>query len=173
MDPRRNPWSIRAAELADADGLCALTAAVAAEGRYIVPDRLFFTPDQQRAVLERRDPHFHEVLVAVASESGRVVGELEVVRGLWSKNRHTATLAMVVAPDWRSHGIGSRLLVHLEDWARAEGVLKLCLSVFASNDGAMRLYERTGYAKEAIRPRQFRSAEGFVDEILMAKFLAE
>jgi len=164
---------IRPAEPGDAEGLMALTEAVAAEDRYIVPDRVFFTADQQRSVLERRDPHFHQVWVGLCESPAEVVGELEVVRGLWPKNRHTATLAMVVKDGARGRGIGSALLRELWAWAEAEGVVKLCLSVFASNGDAIRFYERHGFRREAVRPRQFLIRGRYTDEILMAAFLAE
>jgi ribosomal protein S18 acetylase RimI-like enzyme len=166
-------WHIRAAETRDAEGLVALTTEVAAEDRYIVPDRGFFTADQQRAVLERRDPHFHQVFVAVLGLDAAVAGELEVVRGMWPKNRHTAMLAMVVGRGFRRQGIGLGLLEQVEVWAAAEDVTKLCLSVFESNVDAVRLYERAGYQHEARRPRQFVIGGHDVAELLMAKFLPQ
>jgi len=162
-------WRIRPAVPADAAGLCRLNEAVALEGLYIVPDRLFFSIDQQQAVLADRDPEWQEIWVAVVG--GDVVGELEVVRGIWPKNRHTATLAMVVAADWRRHGIGTALMTAVEGWARPLRVEKLCLSVFETNEGALALYRRLGYQEEGRRPDQFRFQGRRVAEVLMAKFL--
>jgi GNAT superfamily N-acetyltransferase len=53
--------------------------------------------------------------------------------------------ALAVAEQHRGKGLGSRLLADAEHWARAHGRRRLALHVLASNAGARRLYERTGF----------------------------
>lgn len=144
---------------------------MALEGRYIVPERLFFTADVQRTVLRDADPAYHRVWVA--DQAGDVVGECEAVRGVWPKTAHTATIALIVAPGCRGQGIGQGFLETVEQWARQSGVEKLCLSVFQTNTGAIRLYQRMGYGVEAERQDQFRINGDPVAEWLMAKFLSQ
>jgi len=50
-----------------------------------------------------------------------------------------------VDPAQRGKGTGTRVLGWIEDQARARGAASVTLSVFAHNDGAIRLYERLGY----------------------------
>ncbi len=160
---------VRVAEPGDAEGLCDLTAAVAAEGRFIVPDRLFFTPEQQARIIAARDPASHQIWVGVAE--GTVVAEMELVRGTWPKTAHTATLAVVVAAAHRGRGVFSRCLAAAQDWAEASGVEKLCLTVFATNTEALAAYRRRGFVEEGVRRGQYRIQGQLVDEVLMARWL--
>lgn len=50
-----------------------------------------------------------------------------------------------VAPEHRGRGVGSRLLAELERRARERGCCKVTLEVHDSNEGAKRLYRRTGF----------------------------
>jgi ribosomal protein S18 acetylase RimI-like enzyme len=52
---------------------------------------------------------------------------------------------LVVAGPHRSRGIGRRLLIEAEGWARRQGATSVDLSVYAFNEGARRFYERAGY----------------------------
>ncbi len=153
----------------DAQGLCQLTADVAAEGEFIVPDRLFFSVAQQAAVIAQRDPTHHQIWVA--RDGPRVVGELEVVRGVWPKTQHTATLAVVVAKSHRGAGLFSRCLSAAQAWAEAQRVEKLCLTVFATNMAARAAYRRRGFVEEGVRRGQYRLGGALVDEVLMAYWL--
>ena len=61
-------------------------------------------------------------------------------------------LAVAVDEEARGRGIGSTLLDHVEERARAEGSRRLALDVAAKNEGARRLYERRGMAVESRWP---------------------
>jgi len=77
-----------------------------------------------------------------------------------------------VAPEWRSRGIGGRLLEHAETLARERGAVGLVLSTMATNP-ARRLYERHGYRVTAERRvRGYRAITGSPGRVLMEKTLA-
>lgn len=160
--------NIREALPEDSTDLATLTDIVAQEEIYIVPDRLFFTPDQQAQVLLTRQPDVHAVWVA-ETEGGRIVGECELVRGTWLKNQHTSNLAIIVHPEYRGHGVGTQLLGVAEAQAREWGVSLLWLTVFASNTRAQRLYAQIGYTLDAILPRRYYIQNQWVDECVMSK----
>jgi len=164
-------YVIRPADARDALGLCQLTATIATEHIFIVPDQLFFTPAQQEAVLEGRDPHRHQVWVAVLGT--QVVAELEVVRGVWPKTQHTATMAVVVDPDHRGRGLLRHTLPWAQQWAKEEGVDKLCLTVFATNTVARAAYRRLGFWEEGVRRGQYLIANQLVDEVMMAQWMRD
>lgn len=53
---------------------------------------------------------------------------------------------IAVAPAWRGHGIGTRLLAAVRDLARRHGRASVQLAVIDTNPAARRLYLREGYA---------------------------
>jgi GNAT superfamily N-acetyltransferase len=57
---------------------------------------------------------------------------------------------MVVRPDRRSGGLGSRLLQHAIDYARANGFIRLSLLTDRDNVGAIWFYERQGFHRSAM-----------------------
>ena len=58
---------------------------------------------------------------------------------------------VAVADTAEGKGVGAALMRAAEDWARRNGYPRLHLNVFAANDRARRIYERTGYEIETIR----------------------
>ena len=73
-----------------------------------------------------------------------------------------------VAPAHRNKGIGRALLQRTVEWARASGVSKLELHVFAYNTPAIALYESFGFVQEGYRRRHYRRDGEYLDAILMA-----
>jgi len=58
------------------------------------------------------------------------------------------------------------------DWARDQGLHKLCLEVFAHNAAAIAAYRKAGYAQEGRRVAQYRRASGELwDTIVMGLLL--
>jgi RimJ/RimL family protein N-acetyltransferase len=107
-----------------------------------------------------------------------VEGELVATAGAESKPlkryAHQTELGLVVArPYWRQ-GIGRKLMEWLIDWARAEGLRKVTLRVFADNADALELYRSLGFVEEARLRRDALKADGtYRDTILMALVLDE
>ena len=58
---------------------------------------------------------------------------------------------VAVAETAEGKGVGAALMRAAEDWARQNGYPRLHLNVFAANDRARRIYERSGYEVETIR----------------------
>ncbi len=162
-------WMIRRARPADAVQLLNILDVVGAEGKYIANDAASWNVADQRRILEGMVDHAQRILVG--DYFGAVVGSLEVVRGGLAKNAHTGTVAMAILPSYRGLGIGTGLLQEAHRWAADVGIEKMCLSVFSSNEGAIRLYRKAGYQLEGIRVGQFRVQGELVDELLMACFL--
>jgi RimJ/RimL family protein N-acetyltransferase len=88
-----------------------------------------------------------------------------------SGNAHVGRLGMGVAKPFRRQGLGARLMRAVLDKAREHGLLKIELAVYASNAGAIALYQRFGFEEEGRRIRG-RFVDGhFDDVVLMGLFL--
>lgn len=115
-----------------------------------------FTADpekQQRALrLILEDPA--SGWTCVAREGGRVVGMVSVLRTVSTAEGGPAGLLedLVVRPECRGRGIGSRLLAYAIEQARADGLLRLTLLTDGDNARAQRLYERAGFRRSGMRP---------------------
>lgn len=57
---------------------------------------------------------------------------------------------LYVSPEHRCRGIGSALMQHAEDWAKARGDYQIGLQVFQQNQPALRLYEKLGYRPQSL-----------------------
>lgn len=168
-DRNGNVYRIRDAAPEDAPVIVEILTQVGQEGIYIANEGLYMSAEQQAQVVERRNPDLH--LILVAERGFEVVGTLEMVRGVFQKNRHTANFGMALVPVARGHGIGEGLLLSAHRWARDLGIQKIGLSVFATNQAAIRLYQRLGYQEEGRRQNQFVLQGTYVDEVLMATYL--
>lgn len=62
------------------------------------------------------------------------------------------TYELDLLPSHQGLGLGKRLLVVAEEFGRRVGLEKAMLTVFDSNTGARRFYEREGYALDEISP---------------------
>lgn len=55
---------------------------------------------------------------------------------------------LYIAEEWRGRGLGSAALEFAAAWCRGRGIGALRLEVWTRNAGAIRLYERAGFALE-------------------------
>lgn len=106
--------------------------------------------------------------LALAEEQGEVVGF-----AAWYPPPEPATLKLdklYVLPQRHGHGIGRALIEHVAAAARAAGCRTLILNVNRNNVGAVRAYERCGFAiREA---GDFPIGNGFVmEDYVMARAL--
>jgi ribosomal protein S18 acetylase RimI-like enzyme len=94
------------------------------------------------------------LLVAVAS--GEVVGSIHV----GTSGHGFGEIGMAIAREWRGRGVGSALMAAAIDWARAQGLHKLSLGVFAHNTAGIALYRKYGFVEEGRRVKHYRRQSG-------------
>jgi RimJ/RimL family protein N-acetyltransferase len=136
------------------------------------PGERKFSVDKERKFIERilDNPGWVGIL---AELDGEVAGYLYIDNDSRKRVSHVGNLHMSVASKYRRLGIGSILLDKAVDWAKDNpGLEKICLSVFSTNEIAVRLYKKNGFKEEALRKKQYKIAEGsYVDEIIMYLFV--
>ena len=90
--------------------------------------------------------------VLVASDAGRMIGYINPV--IDGKEAWIGGIGVI--PEYRSSGVGTKLMRSAEEQCRKRGVGAITLEVIEGNDRAQRFYERLGFAVS----RKFLSAEG-------------
>ena len=143
-------FTVRPASAGDARATAELFAAVAEERTGIATE----PPVDVEARTAQFAASTASSIVAVADS--QMVGMIHV-----EVSRHGfGEFGMLVDRDWRGSGVGSALLQAAIDWARAQGLHKLCLEVFPHNTAAIALYRKYGFVDEGHRVRQYRRASG-------------
>lgn len=105
----------------------------------------------------------------VAVDDGdSVVGWCDIVRNPREGFRHCGQLGMGVTPDARGQGLGERLAKATIERAWDAGLERVELEVFASNEPAIRLYEKLGFVVEGVKRRARRLDGHYDDNIMMA-----
>jgi len=122
-----------------------------------------------RLGLERLDGgHF----VLGAWRGKRLLGAIGCEREARLKVRHIGhIIGMMVRPEARGGGIGALLLDACIGEARHAGLEMLTLSVTAENAGAVRLYERHGFAAYGTLRRAIKVGGRYHDKLHMALVL--
>lgn len=151
------------------EGFNRCVGVVARERRYI---GLVDAPplEESRAfvhsVIGNRGAHF----VAIDAD-GQVVGWCDVARFTRDGFRHAGRLGMGLLPHVRGQGLGRRLMEATIERARAQGIERIELEVFASNTRAMGLYEKLGFVREGVKRRARKLDGDYDDDVLMALLL--
>jgi ribosomal protein S18 acetylase RimI-like enzyme len=168
--PPEPDFVVRPGRRGDARSFLELWRAVVAEGIYVRTDVVTHGVAFYRRQFFRR-PWTRDQASIVAVAGDRVIGHLTVSREEGSSTRHVASLGMTVAPDWRGKGVGSALLAEAIRWAGEVGVEKLALSVYPHNERALSLYRKFGFREEGRLTGHSRKRIGYVDEIVMGRWL--
>jgi [ribosomal protein S18]-alanine N-acetyltransferase len=153
---------VRPASAADARAMAEIFAAVAEERDGIATEPPVDV-DERTALFARTAAGS---VVAVAGD--QIIGLIHVEASGYGFGE----FGMLVGRGWRGRGVGVALVQAAIDWARGQGLHKLCLEVFAHNTAAIALYRKCGFVEEGRRVRQYRRASGELwDSIMMGLLL--
>ena len=104
-------------------------------------------------------------LVAV-DDAGCVRGYAAVVPGVgWSA--HVAELHVIVDPESRRDGIGSRLVWKALEVTRELDLTKLVVEVVAEQASAVAMFQALGFAPEAVLPNHVRDRQGREHDLIL------
>lgn len=153
---------IRAAAPADTSAVLELFRRIVATGdTYAYPPDA--TPEQaKRWWLDAPAMPF------VATDDGRLVGTYSLRPNQPGLGDHVANCGYMTEPAWRGRGIASAMCVHSLAAARAAGFAAMQFNfVVATNGGAIRLWQRHGFAIVGRVPAAFRHAAHGPTEVLI------
>jgi RimJ/RimL family protein N-acetyltransferase len=163
------PVLLRSAQPGDAEAHIANSNEIMGERVYLMSESFRYGLEEIRSQFREADPS--RELWLVAEVDGRVVGGADFRRGRWEKNAHTGELGLALRKEWRGRGLGEALLREGISWARASGIRKLKLGVFATNTAAIALYRKLGFQEEARLKGEVILNGAPADEVLMALWL--
>ena len=165
-------YTVRNALPADAAAYIALIRAVLmehppADTPYLSSE---FDPPEERIAERILDVRLSDnSLFIVAEADDVVVGALTCAGGTLAADRHTTSLGMYVAKEWRNQGVGSGLMAYAIQWAaQSPMVERMELEVYASNERAIHLYEKFGFEHEGRKRRMFYHHGQVIDNLIMA-----
>ena len=112
-------------------------------------------------------------VVLGAYDGAALAGMIGVRRERYKKLSHKGHIwGMYVAPEYRRAGVAARLVDAALEAARAmPGLEQLCISVYAGNDAARRLYVRAGFVTYGLEPRAVKVEGHTYDEEHLVRFL--
>lgn len=176
VDPREHEvdglaFTVRVAGHFDLTGLVGVIRSVAEEGTYIEAETVADVIDHEEVVLRHNETGSRMVFVATVEED--VVGWVHLDLPEAEKLRHTAVLTVGVLAEYRGKGIGDTLLARGVEWAGEHGFERLYNSVPASNERAIAFLEERGWETEAVRADHYKIDGEYVDEVMMARVLAD
>ncbi|KAI0383738.1 acyl-CoA N-acyltransferase [Hypomontagnella monticulosa] len=113
--------------------------------------------------------------IVARDETGKVMGFVQLVRGITEEcipgdaSSHAELRRLYVDTTAHGKGIGSKLIAHLENMAKAEGFKTLWLTVWEKHPQAQRLYQRLGYVK--VGETEFATGDTISTDWVLAKSL--
>lgn len=147
-------------------GLHAALDEVAKERRYlafVAAPPLMATREFSRALMGGAG-----VQMVAVTQDERVVGWCDIVRVPMEGFNHTGRLGMGLLAPYRGLGIGHHLAEAAISAAQESGMTRIELEVLASNEQAIRLYEKLGFQHEGVKHRARHLDGAWDDNVLMA-----
>ena len=135
-------YSIRKAEISDAESLCRLN------GKSLGYDYPAEKTAEILKIVLRKD---HEA-VFVAEEDGNAVGYVHIAEyGLLFAEKGVNVLGIAVAPQYTGKGIGRALMNKVEEWASERGATYVRLVSGETRTGAHAFYEKCGFTSNKMQ----------------------
>jgi GNAT superfamily N-acetyltransferase len=140
---------VREARTADLDAMVELLGTLFKQEADFVP-----SPAKQRRALELILAQPFAGRLFVITRGDKVLGMVSLLFTISTAEGGKAAWLedLVVKPEQRGRGLGTRLLRAAVDWARKEGLTRITLLTDSNNLGARGLYLRHGFAASAMQP---------------------
>ena len=158
-----NQVTIRHLSQTDIEGLHSCLDSVARERKYLGFTRAAPIEDTRKSLVEDME---RGVIRLIAIDNSKLVGWCHIKPDRWEGFTHAGWLGMGILKEYRGQGIGSALLHQALAEARNRGLERVELSVFASNLGAIHLYEKFKFQTEG-RKKNARKLDGTYDDIII------
>ena len=166
-ETKMNGIEIREAIPADASSIIAYMKKIGGESDNLTygADGRDITVEKESAILENIHNDQHSVFFC-AWKGSELVGTANL-SGMPRRMSHRAEIGIsVIKAEW-NHGVGTRLMEHLIQYAKKNGVELINLEVRSDNTAAIHLYEKFGFKKTGTIPAFFKIGSAYVDFDIM------
>jgi RimJ/RimL family protein N-acetyltransferase len=165
-------YTIRRVEISDAQTFIDFLKILADEPEnqisYESSAQVLFTLEEQVVLIQKYHDDATALWLVACDNDGRMIGNMNLAPGRRGF-RHTVSLGISVAKEWRNRGVGTALLKQGLVWAENNPLIKRVeLEVFGDNDRAQHVYEKLGFEREGVRREAFLRDGRFRDSIMMA-----
>ncbi|PIC87201.1 GNAT family N-acetyltransferase [Sporosarcina sp. P20a] len=163
----------REVEIADAVKLSRLIEHVEASSDYMLMEagERETGHAQQIQSIQRIKESGNSTILVAENEHNELAGYLFAIGGDAKRNRHSAYIVVGIAEVFRGQGVGTKLFMELDQWARHHTIHRLELTVVTQNEAGLSLYKKMGFEIEGTKKHSLCIGKEFVDEYYMAKFI--
>lgn len=160
---------IRKCEINDADNMLKMLLELDKETEYML-----FEADERPNDINRVKAMINQSisggnLLLIGTEEDDIIGFLSAQRGILRKIKHTAYIVIGIREKFRGKGIGKKLFLELDLWAKENNISRLELTVMCPNSLAKQLYEKNGFEVEGIKRNSIYMNGKYIDEYYMSK----
>ena len=141
--------------------------AVARERKYLA---FLEAPPLESTAAFIRENIARDIPQFVAMHDHEVIGFCDIRPKTLEGFKHAGILGMGVLQAYRQQGIGKKLTKRTIEMAKAQGLERVELEVYASNIPAIRLYEKLGFEVEGVK-RKARKLDGATDDLVVMALL--
>lgn len=163
---------LRRAEPADAPALLGLLKTTAEQTRFLIrePDEITMTEQQERDFIQAKLDATNELLLVLESD-GVLWGLCSLSSfGSFRRYAHRCSVAIALHRHVWGQGLGREMMKALLTAAKEAGYEQAELDVISDNRQAIALYERIGFEKQGVMPRNMKYADGtYADSLWMVK----
>jgi len=165
-------WAIREATLEYAIGILGHTKTILKTSAFMLttPEEFKQTPEQQKEWLLEQKKAGNLILVAEAE--GQIIGPLNVQRPVKLRHRHITWFGISIQEAYCNQGIGTKMIEHMLEWTKVNGIGKIYLLVMATNERTIHVYEKLGFKEEGRFQKQLKFEDRtYVDDVMMSLLL--
>ncbi|MGI6157449.1 MAG: GNAT family N-acetyltransferase [Saccharofermentanales bacterium] len=162
---------IREIEVKDAAETVEYLKTVMGESDFLhsYPEEITLTVEQEEMLIKGFNES-ENMLMLVAEMDGRLIANAQISRSRKRKMRHRGNVAVTVLKEFWNLGLGKKMLLCLEDYAKEWRLSQLELDYFSGNERGRILYEKIGFIKVGEMPNAFILKDGTkYNNIMMVK----
>ncbi|MDO5717112.1 MAG: GNAT family N-acetyltransferase [Tissierellia bacterium] len=164
---------IREIQVKDAAETVAYLKAIMGESDFLnsYPEEITISAEEEEKMIKGFNESDHMLMIVVEMD-GRLIANGTITRLRKLKTRHRGNVAVAVRKEFWNLGIGKKLLLCLEDYAKKLGLSQLELDYISGNERGRILYEKSGYIQVGETPNAYILKDGTrYNKIKMVKYL--